>query len=61
MIIMIYIRVSQMCAWHVQVVPNLGGRAAFLCGPTEMMAAMASALNSLDFPLLQLHQESFSF
>lgn len=50
-----------MCAWHVQVVPNLGGRAAFLCGPTEMMAAMASALNSLDFPLLQLHQESFSF
>lgn len=44
-----------------QVVPNLGGRAAFLCGPTEMMAAMASALNSLDFPLLQLHQESFSF
>ncbi|BDA45470.1 probable 3-ketosteroid-9-alpha-monooxygenase, ferredoxin reductase at C-terminar half [Coccomyxa sp. Obi] len=44
-----------------KVVPDLEQRIAFLCGPAAMMEDMTEALANLNFPMHNLHTESFLF
>lgn len=44
-----------------QVCPDVKGREVFQCGPTEMMDATASALQSLGVSSDHIHREEFSF
>lgn len=47
---------ARMLKW---LVPDLNDRHAFMCGPGTFMDAVTDALRDIEFPIAQLHKESF--